>query len=286
MGENNLKVWDAVKTPPASALKKIDGGRLKGMTDISPQWRYKVMTEQFGMCGWGWKYEIARTWCEPGSDNQVMVFAEVALFTENDSGTGQPQWSAPIQGIGGSMLIAEEYSKKKEKYVLYSSDEAFKMAVTDALSVAMKMLGVGADIYMGLNDGSKHADKSPSHPAPTVSEVHEGPQPLDGADSIATNKEREPAMRKRILDICMTVAGGDTEQAGGVLAELTEWVDADTGKVNREGIRKGGKLNDIKGKALGVVYGKAKSYEEDWKMTHGTDAPEQADLSELPDKVF
>jgi hypothetical protein len=42
---------------------------------------------------------------------------------------------------------------------LYANDEAFKMAVTDALSVAMKMLGMGADIYAGLWDGSKYANK-------------------------------------------------------------------------------------------------------------------------------
>ena len=50
---DNLKLWEAVKQPPASALKPIGGGRLKGMTDIKPQWRYLVMTEQFGPCGFG-----------------------------------------------------------------------------------------------------------------------------------------------------------------------------------------------------------------------------------------
>lgn len=34
----------------------------------------------------------------------------------------------------------------------HTSDEAYKMSLTDALSVAMKSLGVGADVYMGYSD--------------------------------------------------------------------------------------------------------------------------------------
>ena len=36
------------------------------------------------------------------------------------------------------------------------NDEALKMATTDALSVAMKQLGVAADVYMNNMDGSKY----------------------------------------------------------------------------------------------------------------------------------
>ena len=35
----------------------------------------------------------------------------------------------------------------KEKAGLYTNDECFKMALTDAISVACKSLGVGADVY-------------------------------------------------------------------------------------------------------------------------------------------
>jgi len=43
----------------------------------------------------------------------------------------------------------------------HTSDEAYKMALTDALSVAMKALGVAADIYLGMWDGSKFRDEPP-----------------------------------------------------------------------------------------------------------------------------
>jgi len=144
---NNLCFWDKLKQPPQSALKTIKAGRLKGMTDISPQWRIKAMTETFGPIGQGWKYEITNKWNEPGADGVVFAFAEVDLFYKSDG-----EWSDAIPGIGGSMLVA------KEKNGLHSSDEGYKMAITDALSVAMKFLGVASSIYEGKWDGSKYND--------------------------------------------------------------------------------------------------------------------------------
>lgn len=151
--ENNMELWDKLKRPPKEALRPIKGGRLSGKTDINPQWRYEIMTEIFGPCGIGWKYTINRSWTESASEGQSFAFAEISLFTRSGE-----EWSDPIPGFGGSMLIALEYSKSKQKEVLYSNDEALKMATTDALGVAMKMLGVGADIYKGLWDGAKYAN--------------------------------------------------------------------------------------------------------------------------------
>jgi hypothetical protein len=141
----NLQYWDKLRQPPKEALKKITGGRLKGMTDISPIWRIKAVTEVFGPCGIGWKFKSVKKWIEQGSDDQALAFVDVEVFIKVDG-----EWSEPIPGNGGSMLIA------KEKHGPFSSDEAYKMATTDALSSAFKMLGVAADVYAGAYDGSKY----------------------------------------------------------------------------------------------------------------------------------
>jgi len=152
--------WDAVKTPPTEALKKITGGRLIGMTDIKPQWRYSAMTETYGLCGIGWKYEIVKKEIYDGSDGQKVAVVDINLYIKSEG-----EWSNAIPGTGGSMLIA------KEKSGPYTSDECFKMAMTDALSVAMAKIGVASDIYMGLWDGSKYSttpkkeDKQPINTA-------------------------------------------------------------------------------------------------------------------------
>ena len=144
---SNTRYWDALKRPPGSALKTIDAGRLKGKSDISPQWRTQAMTEQFGPCGIGWRYEIVNVWSVPAGE-EVFAFAQVNLYIREEG-----EWSEAIPGIGGSKLM------QSERNGIHANDEGFKMALTDALSVAMKQLGVAADIYLGLWDGSKYIDR-------------------------------------------------------------------------------------------------------------------------------
>ena len=55
--ENNLDLYNRVRKVPKEAIKSIAAGRLKGMSDINPMWRIKMLTEEFGVCGFGWKYE-------------------------------------------------------------------------------------------------------------------------------------------------------------------------------------------------------------------------------------
>lgn len=153
---NNRRIWDKVHKPDPTSLKTIGGGRLKGMTDINPQWRLQAATEVFGPCGIGWWYTIKELWTVPGSDGQVMAFARVDVFYRDGATI-----SNPVEGIGGSMMIS------KEKDYLYTNDECYKMAVTDALSVAFKALGFGAEIYAGRWDGSKYLEK-PKPPEPTA----------------------------------------------------------------------------------------------------------------------
>ena len=142
---NNLKIWNDIKRPPSSVLKKIDFGYLKGKSDINPQWRLMAMTQAFGVVGHGWTYRIVRTWSETGSDGQVMAFSEVAVKTKLNG-----EWGEEFFGTGGSTIV--ELSKGNLK----SNDEGYKMATTDALSVAFKAVGVAADIYLGCFDGSKY----------------------------------------------------------------------------------------------------------------------------------
>jgi hypothetical protein len=132
----NMKVYESARTVPDKALKQIQAGRLKGMSDINPMWRIKKLTELFGMCGIGWKTVITDKRLEQGSDDQIVCFVDIDLYVKVDG-----QWSDPIPGMGGSSFIA------KERNGMYTSDECFKMAYTDAISVACKSLGFAADVY-------------------------------------------------------------------------------------------------------------------------------------------
>src|SRR6056297_3286507 len=94
-----IETYKVLAQPPKWALRQIQAGRLKGKTDISPQWRYQAMTEQYGLCGIGWKYEIVRLWQEAGPDGQVFAFAEIKLFIKTGGvAKAGGEWSASIPG--------------------------------------------------------------------------------------------------------------------------------------------------------------------------------------------
>ena len=91
------KYWDLMKDPPEIALKEITGGRLKGKTDISPQWRLMIMTEVFGPIGEGWNYTPVERWTEAFGD-EVACFVKIDLVYRMEDG----KMSLPISGTGGS----------------------------------------------------------------------------------------------------------------------------------------------------------------------------------------
>lgn len=137
MAENNMEFYNLFRAVPQNALKKIAAGRLKGMSDINPMWRIETLTKAFGVCGIGWYYEITNQWLEKGANDEVSAFCNINLYIRDNNG----EWSKPIQGTGGSAYVASEYKG------LHTSDECYKMALTDAISVACKSLGMAADVY-------------------------------------------------------------------------------------------------------------------------------------------
>lgn len=143
--DENLKIYNAVRVVPIEAKRSITGGRLKGKTEINPMWRIKTLTDQFGPCGIGWYYEVTKQWLEP-SENEVAAFVNINLYIKVAG-----EWSKPIPGVGGAMFV------ENQKSGAYVSDECYKMATTDAISVACKQLGIGADVYWEA-DKTKYTD--------------------------------------------------------------------------------------------------------------------------------
>lgn len=141
--ENNLDLYNRVREVPAEAKKDIQAGRLKGKTDINPLWRIQTLTREFGPAGIGWYTEIVDSHVE-SSQNERAVYLHLRLYVKDGE-----EWSKPIEGFGGAMIVASE------KNGLYLDDDAYKKAYTDAISQACRSLGIGADVYWA-NDVSKY----------------------------------------------------------------------------------------------------------------------------------
>ncbi|WP_052185523.1 hypothetical protein [Treponema sp. OMZ 838] len=182
-----MEIYNKLSRPPANMLRKITGGKLSGKTDINPQWRYKAMSETFGLVGIGWKYEIMRLWTEAGAGGEVLGFAQVAVYVK----TGDT-WGDPIIGVGGSKLV------QLEKGQLVSNDEGFKMAITDAFSTSLKMLGVAAAIYEGRWDGTRYTDSpEPSNSKSQAQRQSNTPQKQQAAPQGFTLKGGEATAAER-----------------------------------------------------------------------------------------
>lgn len=139
MNESVEEKWNAVKTVPKEYLSKIDIGALKGKSNINPQWRIKVMTEVYGLCGVGWRYEVTeKDFHENPQTGEKLIFLGVSVYVKDGK-----TWSNGIVGYGGEFIL------QKNKHGLVCNDEAYKMCLTDALGNALKNLGVASEIYEG-----------------------------------------------------------------------------------------------------------------------------------------
>lgn len=149
-----MTIYEQFRSVPSEAQKTIAAGKLKGFTDINPMWRIKKLTEYFGACGEGWYLDNIETWTESAA-GEIAAFVRVDLIVKINGA-----WSKPITGIGGSKLAGKGVGDG-------INDEAFKMAYTDAISIACKNLGMAADIYYAkdrtkydLSDNAQNSSKS------------------------------------------------------------------------------------------------------------------------------
>lgn len=202
----NLDLYNIARTVPDEAKKAIAAGRLKGFTDINPMWRIKRLTEMFGPCGFGWWYEITdKQIVADEVTNQKVAVVDILLFYA-DPATGEA--SRGIPGTGGSSFLANE------KNGPYLSDECFKMALTDAISVAAKAIGIGADVYYekdrdkynnptGEDDPPPKQPQQPKRPAYICAECGEELVPYNDASgnkvSLKSHVERSHELFGRCL---------------------------------------------------------------------------------------
>ena len=210
----NMEIWGKLENTPKEAQKEIGAGRLKGFTDINPMWRFKRLTELFGPCGVGWKYVITEKNIVPGANGEAKAFVDILLYYKWNG-----EWSEGVPGTGGSSLISAE------KNGLYTNDECYKMALSDAIGTACKALGMSADIYFS-KDRSKYteAQEAPEAKMETVQEAagfvitfgkHRGETlgdiwktDRDYIDWLWGNEKTDPIIKKAIPILANAVRNG------------------------------------------------------------------------------
>lgn len=188
----HLSIYEQMRDVPDNARDKIKGGRLQGKTSINTMWRIKRLTEIFGPCGIGWNYRVTGTRTEEIPGRSKALFVDIAFKFKVP---GTETWSEEIPGTGGNTIICNETKGP------YLNDDAYKMAVSDAISNACKLLGLGADVYFE-NDvenkymhDSNQADNISVQPSVPESPTSEN-IPRPNRQAAFANGRKKPEMNK------------------------------------------------------------------------------------------
>lgn len=206
---NNLGLWEFMRGVPETARRRIQGGHLNGKTDINPVWRIKMLTEAFGVCGFGWNVKEVERWTNECA-GEVGAFVKVELRVKL-GGT----WSEPIEGTGGSKLCGKGRGEG-------INDEAWKMATTDAISVACKSLGMAADIYYEKDAawGSKYDPRETAAGAPRSSAPGGyGPGPVYASNGQPYQGQQLPRNPSKVCEVVDVQKG----RARRLIAELARY---------------------------------------------------------------
>jgi hypothetical protein len=173
---SNTRIWDALsKTDPKHTKPFKRAGGFQG-TAIKPIWLTKRLTEYFGPAGTGWGMDEPKFQTVTAGE-EILVFCTVALwYHDNERRT--------VYGVGGDKVMG------KNKYGPFTNDEAFKASYTDALSNAMKQIGMGADIHMGLFDDEKYVREATREFANGNAQPAENPLPAEDRHLLKNGETR------------------------------------------------------------------------------------------------
>jgi hypothetical protein len=172
-----------------------DNSRGFELTSIKAAYIMERLNDVFGVCGTGWRYAYAPFSMETsGGSDEVMT--EIAVqFYVGDGGYGFARWegmgwtypetgdwSAPIFSAGGKHVVKGRFT------------DARKSAITDGLTKAASMLGIGHDVFKG----KVRAGKQPKQPPPQRKQTKKAPPqkkapaaelPSPEAAALATTKQ-------------------------------------------------------------------------------------------------
>lgn len=210
MSADNLRIWNALsKTDPKHTKPFSRAGGFKG-TATKPIWLTMRLTEKFGPCGIGWGMGQPEFQTVTAGD-EILVFCTVALWYREGEALGT------VYGVGGDKVLG------KNKYGPFTNDEAFKASYTDALSNAMKQIGVAADIHMGLFEDQKYLREVTQEFAEEQRTPAPPPSPPPGPSS--ANGRRMAAAEPQLVDTSRpkgTMPGAGNGPLGGREATAAE----------------------------------------------------------------
>lgn len=142
---DNMAIWRAYCTTPPSITRNVTEGRgpnARTYTTICAYHQIEQATRMFGPVGTGWGWDVQFE--VVGSEPLALVVAHVNLWYGGDR-------SKVVQVAAAVRLYSSS-----DKYPTRIDEDAYKKALTDALTKGLSYLGFGADVFQGRFDDNKY----------------------------------------------------------------------------------------------------------------------------------
>lgn len=155
---DNMRVWSAVPKTDTKHTKNanVDGN---SQTTVSGLYMVKLATEVFGPVGEGWGYDVS----DERYDNTKPVFVKgkegLEVLRDGDSIVWEQNHTIRLTlWHGNKENTVTQFGHTKFRYMkadgskMIIDNEAPKKSMTDALKKCLSLLGICADVYMGMFD--------------------------------------------------------------------------------------------------------------------------------------
>lgn len=148
----HLGMWNELeKTDPKYTKQFSRSGGFKG-TAINGTYITKRLTEKFGPNGVGWRFVLEDEQIHEGHTLKSGDKARVHVVRGHIEYLYEGEWAKTSPQFGQTMLVDDN------KYGTFTDEEAPKKSITDCVSKCAVLLGVGADVHLGLFDDSKYVN--------------------------------------------------------------------------------------------------------------------------------
>lgn len=158
----NMIFWEKLEKTDTKYTKRMTTGAK--LTAINPEYQIKRFTEIFGPCGIGWGYRILESFFVEGAE---------MLHRDHRDEMGQPKSYGPskvhtlrlelwyIEGRDTYTIQATGHTPfiYLNQYGVNTDYDYEKKSTTDALGRCFAMLGMGADVRMGLFDNKAYIEQ-------------------------------------------------------------------------------------------------------------------------------
>jgi hypothetical protein len=149
--DNNMVIWDKVATTDPDHTKPVEYGRK--FTAIDAHYQVMNATAQFGPVGAGWGYNTVYDVIHFDDGSSMAVCDLTFWWRADDEWESIPMKSPQLQygPVRGSAMLRR--AKKTP------DTDAFKKAMTDALTKCLSHLGFNADVFLGKFDDNKYVQE-------------------------------------------------------------------------------------------------------------------------------